>query len=418
MGAERQVPTVGQAAARLASLASRTRPDFPLLQTTVDGNRIVYLDNAATSLTPRQVTDEMARFYHQVGANVHRGKHFLSEQASNDFEEVRALVAQFTGFQSNEVVFTANATASINMIAAGLQLTPDQVVLVPFDSHHSAMLPWRRCADVRYLPVDRDGLVELDRFAELLRSRPAVVMLNHCSNVSGAYAPVHQMAAMAKEAGALTVVDAAQSIGHRSVRDEHFDFLAFSAHKMLGPTGIGVLCGRYQHLSRLQPTSLGGGTVDWVDTERYEIRKVPHALEAGTPDIAGAYGLGAAVRYLTSIGHEALADHDRAFGAALTAEALCRPYLRVLGPCGGADRGAILSFTVDGVHNLKEIAKILSDSYGVMCRTGHMCAQPFVDRFTDDEVLRVSGYVYNDHDDISLLFSALDAVVMVVGAGR
>lgn len=398
--------------------AERCRDDFPLLRQTIDGRRIVYLDSAATSLTPRQVTDEMVRYYHEVGANIHRGKHFLSEQASDDFEAARTRTAQFTGFLSSEVVFTANTTASINTVASGLGLTRDDIVLVPFDAHHSALLPWRRVADVRAIPVDRSGAVDLGRYAELLRSHPAVVVLTHCSNVSGVYAPVAEMAAMAKEAGALTVVDAAQSAGHRRIGGENIDFLAFSAHKMLGPTGIGVLCGRHEHLQKLRPTALGGGVVDWVDAESHTIRKVPHSLEAGTPAIAEAYGLHAAIDYLSGIGFDELARHDAELADAMLCETLKRPHLRILGPSEPADRAAILSFAIDGVHNLKEIAKILSDSYGVLCRTGHLCAQPFVDRFTDDEVLRVSGYLYNDRDDIDVLFAALDDVLDYVRGQR
>ncbi|MEV2279122.1 aminotransferase class V-fold PLP-dependent enzyme [Nocardiopsis sp. NPDC049922] len=402
----------------LSDLAKRCRSDFPLLRNSIDGHRIVYLDSAATSLKPRQVIDEMSRYYSEVGANIHRGKHFLSEQASDDYEETRTRVAQFTGFLGNEVVFTANTTASINMVASGLGLTREDVVLVPFDAHHSALLPWRRVADVRLIPVDESGVVDLDGYVDLLRTRPTVVMLTHCSNVSGVYAPVDRMAEMAKEAGAITVGDAAQSAGHRRIRSEHLDFLAFSAHKMLGPTGVGVLCGRHDLLQRLAPPFLGGGVVDWVDTERYDLRKVPHTLEAGTPPIAGVYGLDAAIDYLSKIGFDELTEHDRNLGRAMVDEVLVRPHLRMLGPADHADQAAIVSFAVDGVHNLKEIAKILSDSYGVLCRTGHMCAQPFVDRFTDDEVLRVSGYLYNDRDDIDVLFSALDSVLDFVRSRR
>ncbi|GII66110.1 cysteine desulfurase SufS [Sphaerisporangium krabiense] len=401
-----------------SDLAKRVRGDFPLLRTSIDGRRIVYLDSAATSLKPQPVIDAICRYYTEVGANIHRGKHFLSEQASDDYEEARTRVARFTGFLSSEVVFTANTTASLNMVASGLGLTGDDVVLVPFDAHHSAMLPWRRAAGVRYIPVSDTGVADLDAYAALLRARPAVVVLTHCSNVSGVYAPVERMAAMAKEAGAVTVVDAAQSAGHRRVGGENVDFLAFSAHKMLGPTGVGVLCGRHELLRRLAPPFLGGGVVDWVDTERYDVRKVPHALEAGTPPIAGVYGLAAAIDYLQAIGFDELGEHDRELAGAMVEETLARPRLRLLGPADGTDRAAIASFAIDGVHNLKEIAKILSDSYGVLCRTGHMCAQPFVDRFTDDEVLRVSGYLYNDREDLDVLFSALDSVLDFVRGRR
>ncbi|MFI0418777.1 aminotransferase class V-fold PLP-dependent enzyme [Spongiactinospora sp. 9N601] len=400
-------------------LPSRIRADFPILETDVDGNRLVYLDSAATSLTPRQVLKEMERYYTEVGANIHRGTHYLSECASDDYERVRLKIAQFTGFRGNEVVFVPNTTMAMNLLAQGLPLRDAATVLVPFDAHHSALLPWRRKARVRCIPVDPGGVVMLDRYADLLRDRPDVVVLNHCSNVSGVYAPLERMARMAKEAGAITVVDAAQSIGHRRVHCPDVDFLTFSAHKMLGPTGVGVLCGRSEYLETVEPAALGGGTVDWVDMKQHVTRKLPHRLEAGTPDIAGVYGLGAAVDYLLAIGHDRLEAHDREMGAAL-ASALSRQVgLRMLGPePETADRGGILSFAIVGVHSMKEIAKILSDAHGVMCRTGHMCAQPFVDAFTDDEVLRVSTYLYNGQDDLAVFCAALEETLKAVGAGR
>ncbi|QMI44687.1 aminotransferase class V-fold PLP-dependent enzyme [Burkholderia sp. MBR-1] len=395
-------------------LAEQCRPDFPLLTKAIDGRRIVYLDSAATSLKPQCVINEVVRYYSEIGANIHRGKHFLSEQASADFEDVRARVAQFTGFLSNEVIFTAGTTAAINLVASGLTMGQGDVVLVPFDAHHSAMLPWRRRADVRYIPVSDSGVVDLDAYEDLLRLKPAVVVLTGCSNVSGVYMPVALMASMAKRVGAITLVDAAQSVGHRRLVTPDVDFLAFSSHKMLGPTGLGVLCGRHEYLRRLAPVQIGGGAVDWVDEQRHDLRKLPYSLEAGTPNISAVYGLGAAIEYLMAIGFDRLSTHDHELGASLAREAMRRSYLRVLGPISNIDRGGILSVSIDGVSHLKEIAQILSDSYSIFCRTGHMCAQPLVDRFTDQEVLRISGYLYNDEADIKAVFSALDEIIDLV----
>jgi cysteine desulfurase / selenocysteine lyase len=244
------------------------------------------------------------------------------------------------------------------------------------------------------------------------------VALTHCSNVTGVYAPVKEMAALAKEAGAVTVVDAAQSAPHRRLELEDVDFVTFSAHKMLGPTGVGVLCGDYERLDRLEPYLLGGGVVDWVDLDRYELRRIPQRFEAGTPNIGGVYGLGAALAYLGDIGHAALAAHDRALARRQLEEALARPYLSVIGPTSHrVDRAATLSVAVRGTPNLKEIARILSDSYGVMCRTGHMCAQPLVDRLAGGQVLRMSTYLYNTVDEIRGAFAALDAVCARMGLG-
>jgi cysteine desulfurase/selenocysteine lyase len=224
------------------------------------------------------------------------------------------------------------------------------------------------------------------------------------------------MARLARDAGAVTVLDAAQSVPHHRVRCPDVDFLAFSAHKMLGPTGLGVLCGRYRELSQLIPSAIGGGTVDWVDLYRHDLRKLPHRLEAGTPNVGGIYGLHAAIRYLSRIGWADLADHDRAMGTLLIEEAARRPFLNVVGAGADAVRGGIVSFSVAGNPRLKGAAKILSDSYGVMCRTGHMCAQPLVDHYTDGEVLRVSAYLYTTSADVRTVFAALDDIVQVGGA--
>lgn len=398
-------------------LPKRVRADFPILGRRVDGRELVYLDNAATSLKPRPVVDELTRYYTEVSANIHRGRHRLSEAASADFEAVRRQVAHFAGVRGDEVVFTLNTTEALNLVASGLRLESGDLVLVPFDGHHSNALPWRRHARARHVPVDGAGRVDLEAYGDLLRGRPRVVALSHCSNVTGVYAPVQKMATMAKEAGAVTVVDAAQSAPHGRLHFDDVDFVAFSAHKMLGPTGVGVLCGADGALSLLDPPNLGGGTVDWVDTERYQLRRPPHCLEAGTPNIGGVYGLGAAIAYLEEIGAAALAAHDRALARRQAAEALVRPYLRVLGPASpSADRSATISLAIRGVRNLREVARILSDSYGIMCRSGHMCAQPLVDRFTDNEVLRISAYLYNDEDQVVRAFAALDEIVETVAA--
>jgi cysteine desulfurase/selenocysteine lyase len=398
-------------------LAAKVRSDFPLLDTEVDGHPLVYLDSAATSLTPRAVADEMMRYYLEISANVHRGKHFLSETASDDVEEARMAVAEMTGFRSNEVVFTANATASLNLVARGLPVRSEDLVLLPMDGHHSALLPWRDRCRVEYVPLAADGRADLERYAALLGEGPRVVVLNHCSNVTGIYSPVAEMARLARAAGTVTVLDAAQSVPHHRVLVPEVDFLAFSAHKMLGPTGLGVLCGRYDQLSRITPSVLGGGVVDWVDLERHDLRKLPHRLEAGTPHIAGIYGLHAAIRYLNAIGWSALADHDRALGRLLLDEAGKRSYLRIVAG-SRAERGGIVSVAVSGNARLKSAAQILSDSYGVMCRTGHMCAQPLVDHYTDGEVLRMSAYLYTTSTDVRTVFAALDEVVQVAGSTR
>ncbi|XXF81254.1 cysteine desulfurase [Myxococcaceae bacterium GXIMD 01537] len=394
------------------------RADFPVLQRRIDGNPVIYLDNAATSLKPRTVIDAITEYNANVSANIHRGKHYLSEEASTRYEETRAQVARLLHAQGNEIVFTRNTTESLNLVASGLGLTREDTVVTTLDAHHSLLLPWRRVARVEQVRLDARGLVDLDHYAELLARRPRVVALSHCSNVTGVYTPLERMLPMAREVGALTVVDAAQSLPHRRVLVDALpiDFLAFSAHKMLGPTGLGVLYGRREHLESLSPALLGGGTVDWVDAERYELRKIPHRFEAGTPDIAAAYGFSAALTYLERVGFEAIGVHDARLAALMLEQVAAREWLRLVGPPAGVERAAIVSFGMRGVRDLSEVARALSDSYGVMCRSGHLCAQPLVQHLSDGQVLRASAYLYNTEEDVRTLFLALDELHVALGA--
>jgi cysteine desulfurase/selenocysteine lyase len=298
-----------------------------------------------------------------------------------------------------------------------LDVLPEDTIVVCTDSHHSGYLPWVDRAKTKLVRITEQGNVDLNHYEELLKLNPRVVSLTHCSNVSGLYIPIEKMVRMAKEVGALVVVDAAQSVSHRriSVRDLDIDFLAFSGHKMLGPTGIGILYGKQSHLQTMKPTYLGGGMVDWVDTTHYQLRKIPHRFEAGTPHIAGVYGLVAAIKYLEKIGFDRLKLHDSALGELLLAEANKREYLQVIAPgAEGSERGGILSLKINGYRDMGNIARMLSDSYGIMCRSGHMCAQPFVDYLSDGEILRASCYLYNTKQDIMDLFQALDELSRVV----
>jgi cysteine desulfurase/selenocysteine lyase len=391
------------------TMRADVRADFPVLDREVDGVRVTYLDSAATSLKPRPVIDAVTRYYTEVSANIHRGKHMLSEEASDAYEAARMRVAAFLGVRAADVVFTTNTTHGLNILAAGLDLAPDDLVLVSRDAHHSLQLPLRERARVEWLPVHADGTIDLDAYAGQLARRPALVAITHCSNVTGRHAPVAEMAALARENGALTVVDAAQSVPHRRVRlaELHADAIAFSGHKMLGPTGIGVLAMTPELAGRLRPPALGGGVVDWVDDESWVLRRAPHRFEAGTPHIAGAYGLRAAVDYLEALGMTEVAEHDRWLADLLYTEAGKREYLTVLEP-GPGERSATLSAAVRGVDDLTELARALSDSYGVMCRSGHLCAQPLVDGLAGGAVLRLSAYVYNTADDVRRAFDALD----------
>jgi cysteine desulfurase/selenocysteine lyase len=273
-----------------------------------------------------------------------------------------------------------------------------------------------RSATVELVPLAADASADLEAYAGWLERGPRVVALGHCSNVTGVVHPVAEMAAMAREAGALVVVDAAQSAPHRRLRvkDVDADFVAFSAHKMLGPTGVGVLYASEKHLEELEPAHLGGGTVDWVEKTHYDLRKAPHRFEGGTPNIGGVYGLAAAISYLERIGMEEIEAHDSLLDEALRTAAAQRPYLRMVG-ADASDRCAIAGLAIDGAASLGDIPRILSDSHGVMARTGHMCAQPFVDSVSGAPMLRISTYLYNDVGEIERAFAALDEACASVG---
>ncbi len=391
--------------------SASVKEDFPILSRMIDGNRLIYLDNAATTLKPKQVISEITRYYSEICANIHRGKHYLSEEASTYYEEGRYKLAQFIGCAGNEIIFVKNTTEALNIAAKGLDIEKEETVVVCTDSHHSNYLPWLRQANTKLVRVEEQGTVDLNHYEELLKLNPKVVSLNHCSNVSGLYLPIEEMTRMAKNIGAIVVLDAAQSVPHRRLNVRHLgiDFMGFSGHKMLGPTGIGVLYGKQSHLSKMPPVYMGGGMVDWVDTSGYLARKIPHKFEAGTPHIAGVFGIVAAIKYLEKIGFDRLKLHDLELGKLLLSEALKREYLQVIAP-GKVDseRCAILSFKIKACNDMGDIARMLSDSYGIMCRSGHMCAQPFVDYLTDGEILRASCYLYNTKQDIIDLFQALD----------
>jgi cysteine desulfurase/selenocysteine lyase len=396
---------------------SKLKEDFPILSREVADNRLIYLDNAATTLKPQQVVSEISRYYLEISANIHRGKHYLSEEASTFYEEGRYKVAQLLGCFGNEVVLVKNTTEALNVVAKGLDIKRDDIVVVCTDSHHSNYLPWLERAVTKLVRIGEQGIVDLNHYEELLKLNPKVVSLTHCSNVSGLYLPVEEMTRMAKEVGALVVVDAAQSVPHcrLNMRNWDIDFLAFSAHKMLGPTGIGVLYGKQSHLKELHPVYLGGGMVDWVDTSGYRVRKIPHKFEAGTPHIAGVFGLVAAIKYLEKIGFDRLKAHDSELGKFLLREAQKREYLEVIAP-GKKDspRSAIISLKIKGIDDMGNIARMLSDSYGIMTRSGHMCAQPFVDYLSDGEIFRASCYLYNNRQDLIDFFQALDELKRVV----
>lgn len=403
----------------------RIRADFPILQRTVRGGKpLVYLDSAATSQKPASVIEALAGFYRTSNANIHRGIYELSEEASVLYEEARAKIARFIGAaRAEEVIFVRNTTEAINLVArvwGTTQLRPGDVVVTTILEHHSNIVPWHQLAAergivVRFVDIDDDGRLRLEQLEQLLRNEPVkLVTVTHVSNALGTINPIREIARLAHDAGALLLVDGAQSVPHLpvNVRELGADFLAFSGHKMLGPFGIGVLWARYELLQALPPFLGGGGMIRTVTTEGFTPGDVPARFEAGTPSVADAVALGAAIDYLEAIGMAEIRQHERS----LLAYALPRleeiPGIRLFGPVGD-DRAGVISFTLGDVHP-HDVAAIL-DQHGVAVRAGHHCTQPLMRRLGVVATTRASFYLYNHEGDVDRLVEALEEARRVFG---
>jgi cysteine desulfurase/selenocysteine lyase len=394
------------------------RDDFPTLQREIDGQVISYLDNGATTLKPRSVIQAITEYYESNGSNIHRGKHRLSEEASDAYEASRVLIAGHIGAAANEVVLVRNTSEALNLVASGLGLDPDSYIVGGLDAHHSQLLPWRRVGRLELTRVDSHGRLDRDHFRALLRGRPKVVALTHCSNVTGVIHPVEELIAEVRSACDATIVlDAAQSLPHQriSVRELDVDFMAFSMHKMLGPTGVGCLFGRSELLAALRPLTVGGGMVDWVDLDGSVDRRIPHKFETGTPAIASVIGCAAAIRYLEALDAPKRHQNDRELCEALVGGALARPGVSLIGPPDETDRIALVTLRLEEGVPAGEVARLLSDSYGFMVRSGHMCAQPLVTELAGGETLRVSAYLYNEASEIHGFYQALDELLSWMG---
>jgi len=398
---------------------SHLRLDFPVLQRRVHGQPLVFLDSAASSQKPTQVLDVMDAVYRTHYANVHRGAYLLSEESTTAYEEARGKVAKFINATSRtEVVFTRGTTTALNTVAFGWgmdNLSAGDRVLLTMMEHHANVVPWqmvarRTGAELVYLPMTGDHRLDLDRLPELLDERVRVVSFTGMSNVTGTLPPVTDIARMAHEIGALVVVDAAQLVTHVpiDVQQLEADFIAFSGHKMLGPTGIGALWGRPSLLEEMEPFEGGGEMISDVRLDGSTWAPVPHKFEAGTPPIVEAIGLGAAVDYLEKIGMESVRRHDRE----LTGYALNRltelPQVRVFGPEDLEQRGGVISFALGDVHP-HDVATVL-DQEGVAVRAGHHCAKPLTRALGVPATARASFQVYNTREDVDALVTGLRRV--------
>ncbi|PPF64836.1 cysteine desulfurase [Clavibacter michiganensis] len=432
--APHDVPAAGSA--RPAGLTddeiAALRRDFPLLGTEVNGHPLVYLDSAATSQKPRSVLDAERAYLEHRNAAVHRGAHTLAALATEEFEEAREKVARFVGVDAGEIVWTSNATEGINLVAHGLgeASAPDGIrvragdeIVVTESEHHSNLIPWQQLARrtgarLRFIPVDDDGALRLDALDDVITDRTRVVALAHVSNVLGAVAPLAAVVARAHAVGALVVLDACQSVPHLPVdlRALGVDLAVFSGHKMLAPTGIGVLYGRRAVLEALPPFLTGGSMITTVTMESAEFLPPPQRFEAGTQRISQVVALGAAVDYLRAVGMDRVGEHGRRLGERLVRGLSGIRGVRVIGPGAGRDRVGLAAFDLDGVH-AHDVGQILDDR-GIAVRVGHHCAQPLHRRLGLTASTRASGSLYTTDAEIDLFLQGVEDAAAFFGAAR
>lgn len=400
------------------------RKQFPIFQReTSEGVPLVYLDSAATSQKPLSVINAMDEYYRRSNANIHRGVHTLAEEATALYEDARGKIAKFINAASaKQIIYTRNTTESINLVAyswARANLKAGDLVVLTEMEHHSNLVPWHILQDERdieldFIPVTENGLLDLEAYKALLNRTPKLVSFTHMSNVLGTINPVAEIIRLAHEAGAVTLVDGAQSVPHMKVDVQALDadFLAFSAHKMCGPTGIGVLYGKAELLEAMPPFLGGGDMIKEVKLHSFRPNSLPHKFEAGTPAIAEAVGFGAAVDYLSSVGMDVIAAYEHE----ITEYALERleeiPGINLFGP--SADKkGGVASFTFDGIHP-HDVAQIL-DRDGIAIRAGHHCAQPLHEKFGRPATSRASFYLYSTKEEVDMLVNGIYKVKELFG---
>jgi len=398
------------------------RKDFPIFERTIrDGKRLVYLDSGATSQKPWSVINAESDFYSKHNAAVHRGAHQLAEEATDAYEGARAIVAKFLGAKDSEIIFTKNATESINAVAYAMgnaapgnrfALTSSDSIVVTEMEHHANLIPWqelarRTGAQLKWFKVGQDSRLDLSNIDQVITANTKVVAITHQSNVLGTIIPLDAIVKRAHEVGAVVVLDACQSVPHMSVNvvELDIDFLAFSGHKAVGPTGVGVLWGKAELLEDLPPFLTGGSMVTAVTMESATWAAAPQRFEAGVPNMAQAVGLGAALNYLSNIGMDAIAEHERSLTGYALEKLLPIPGLQIIGPQENLERGAALSFTLKDIHP-HDVGQYI-DSQGIAVRTGHHCAWPLAKVMNVPATTRATFYLYNDEHDVDALVEAL-----------
>jgi cysteine desulfurase/selenocysteine lyase len=402
---------------------SSIKRDFPILSRKIrETNRLVYLDSGATSQKPNSVLDAERDFYTQHNAAVHRGAHQLAEEATELYEGAREKVAAFIGADVDEVIFTKSATESINAIAYSMgnaqtgsrfHISRGDRIIVSEMEHHANLIPWqelakRTGAELVWFKVTDEGRLDLTNLSDLINSRTKIVALTHQSNVLGTINPLEDIVKRTHEVGALFVLDACQSVPHYrvNVKSLDIDFIAFSGHKMLGPTGVGILWGRKELLDEMPPFLTGGSMIETVTMEAATYLDAPKRFEAGVPNMAQAVGLGAAVDYLSAIGLDAVHSHETELTRAAISGLQTIAGLTIVGPTDMTLRGGVVSFAIEGIHP-HDLGQAL-DSYGIAVRTGHHCAWPLMRRFKTVATTRASFYLYNDLDDVNALVDGVE----------
>jgi cysteine desulfurase/selenocysteine lyase len=395
---------------------ARLRLDFPILRQTMHDKPLVYLDNAATCQKPQCVIDREARYYAEINANIHRGVHTLSQQATEAYEAARDAVRHFiNAAHSEEVVFVRGTTEAINLVASSYagRFEPGDEILITEMEHHSNIVPWqlaceRTGAVLQVAPIDDSGELMLEEFEHLLGPRTKLVALTHLSNALGTINPVRRVIELAHGRGIPVLVDGAQAVAHLKVDVQALDcdFYAFSAHKLYGPTGVGVLYGKRALLEAMPPYQGGGDMIRQVTFRKTTYNDLPYKFEAGTPNIAGVIGLGEAIEYVRGVGLDAIADHERDLLTYATAQASTTSGLRLIGTA--KDKASILSFVVDGVHS--HDAGTILDCEGVAVRAGHHCAMPVMERFNVTSTVRASFAAYNTREEVDILIQAIRKV--------
>jgi cysteine desulfurase/selenocysteine lyase len=400
----------------------KIRKNFPILEKKVNGKRLVYLDNAATTQKPIQVINAVSDYYKNFNANVHRGMHYLSFVSSELFENAHKKVASFINASMNEIVFTKNATESLNLLAYSFALNflkKNDEVLISKLEHNSNLVPWqqlsiKKCFKLNFVNVTLNGQIDLNDLSKKISNKTKIVSITHCSNVLGTITPLKEIEKIVHEKNAFLIVDGAQSVPHLkvNVKKLNIDFLVFSGHKMLGPTGIGVLYGKKELLEEMQPFLFGGDMISEVFLKKSFWNSLPWKFEAGTPNIAGAIGLSKAIEFLEKIGMNNVLKHEKRLAEYCMQELSKISKARIYGP-KISEKSGIVSFNIQGIHS-HDIATVLNKE-GIAVRAGHHCAQPLMRELNINNSVRASFYVYNSIEEINALINAIKKAIKLLG---